>query len=343
VTTGDKGSRDLAWLARTACQSLRPALRILFHPKTLRQLPRLLNEGFGPIERMMIQAHNTREIERFLDEGQRITFVNSFPRSGNWWIRFLLSDVFQQNHNIETTTEHAPQAARIVPDFYCELVARRDLSIKTPGVLIKSHDDFPILKRRFCRSGPGAVAPRLAAFEACRHLCPFRVPEDSLVSMFHVYLRVNYVQSKSGNNIDAFCLEYLPGWISHVSSHLAAAKEGASVLFVSYHELLQQTEAGLSEMLDWLGASYTPEVVARAVSNTRFSKVQALEPGFDLQYKPLLRQGRDGSGQRELKQETLTVIREKTADLLAQANEHVARQRARFNPLSSPGLKSMRA
>jgi hypothetical protein len=338
MTEQKKTDRDFKWVTRVAWQTVAPAVRTLLQRKTLVQLPRLLREGMGPVLRMLIQAHNSREIIKLLDAGERITFVNSFPRSGNWWIRFLLSDVFQQNQGIITATGHADRAARIVPDFYCEMVARRDTSIKTPGFLIKSHDEFSILKQRFATNDQ-----RRVAFEACRHLCPYRLPADSLVSMFHVSLRVNYVHSKAGKDIDAFCLEYLPGWISHITSHLEAAKDGTSVFFVSYHDLLQRTEAGLAEMLTWLGAPYTPEILERAVSNTNFKKVKAIEPNFQLQYKPLLRAGQDGSGSRELKPETLAIIREKTENLMAQADLHVARQRAQAGFIPAPNLESVSA
>jgi len=330
-----KTNRDLKWVARILCQSAVPAMRTLFQRKTLAQLPRLLNEGFGPVQRMLIQSHNSREILKLLDAGEQITFVNSFPRSGNWWLRFLLSDIFQQNHGVATETTHASQATKIIPDFYCEMVARRDLNIKTPGVLIKSHDDYPVLRKRFA-SG----AKREAGFAACRHLCPYRMPADSLVSMFHVYLRVNYVPSKAGNNIDAFCLEYLPGWVSHMKTHLAAIEEGASVFFVSYHLMLQNPQAQLAEVLSWLGAPYTDEILDRAVANTNFSKVQAHEPNIQLRYKPLLRQGRDGSGSRELKPETLEIIEENTADLMARADKLVARRRTEFPQAPAPVLES---
>jgi len=302
------------------------------------QFRRLFKEGLGPVHRMLIQAHNTREIIKLLDAGEKITFVNSFPRSGNWWIRFLLSDVFQQNHGIITATGTAHQAIRIVPDFYCELVANRDSNIKTPGVLIKSHDEFGILKKRFVNN-----ESRLAAFAACRHLCPYRAAADSLVSMFHVSKKVNYVQTKSGGDIDVFCLEYLPGWIKHIESHLAAARNGTSIYFVSYHDLLKDTEGTLSDMLTWLGATYKPDMVERAVSNNRFTKVQTVEKGFQLQYKPLLRSGQDGSGNRELKPETLRIIHESTAGLMAQADQGVARQRTQRGQPSTPALVSVSA
>jgi hypothetical protein len=338
MTENTKSNRELKWRVRVACQSVFPAFRTLLQRKTLAQLPRLLKEGMGPVHRMFIQAHNSREIIKLLDAGERITFINSFPRSGNWWIRFLLSDVFQQNQGITTVTGHADQATRIVPDFYCEMVARRDLSIKTPGVLIKSHDDFPTLKQRFVKGDQ-----RRAAFGACRHLCPYRSPEDSLVSMFHVSLRVNYVQSKAGNDIDAFCLEYLPGWMAHIASHLAAAEDGISVFFVSYHDLLQNPEARLSEMLTWLGTLHSTEALERAVANTHFNKVKVLEPNFQLQYKPLLRSGQDGTGNRELKPATLLIIRESTAKLMAEADQHVARQRSQWEQTPAPVLKSVSA
>lgn len=323
------GGPKLARFARLAWEGFRPALRLLTQPKTLAQLPRLLTEGAGPVRRMFIQAHNSREIVRFLNEGEQITFVNSFPRSGNTWVRYLLCDALQQQQWIETTTEHAVRAEKVMPDFYCEMLARRDPAIKTPGVFIKSHDAFVELRERFCGPGTEGAGGKCTrqAFNACRHLYLYRSPEDALVSLFHLYLREKYVKSKAGGDIDAFCLEALPGWVYHISSYLAASENGISVFFVRYDQLLREPGMVLGEMLGWLGIPHTGETLGRAVANTEFNKLQTVEASRRERKQPVFRRGRNGSGLLELKPETLVAIREKTARIVAQADERIVRQR----------------
>ena len=160
-------------------QAIGPAFRLLARPATLAQLPRLLVEGYAPARRMFVQAHNGREITRLLSDGHPITFVSSFARSGNTWVRYLLSDVFLQNHGLETATELAVHPDEIIPDFYCEAIAKRNRAVPTPGLLVKTHDIFGQLQKQF---GEG-VAQEPGG--NCRHLYIYRTPEDSLVSFYH--------------------------------------------------------------------------------------------------------------------------------------------------------------
>jgi hypothetical protein len=315
---------------RLASQGLRPALALLARPATLAQLPRLLVEGYAPVRRMFIQAHNGREITRLLSQGNQVTFVSSFARSGNTWVRYLLSDVFLQNHGIETATELAVHPDEIIPDFYCEVVARRNTAVPTPGLMVKTHDLFPHLKRQF--GDPVAQAPG----GKCRHLYIYRTPEDSLVSFYHLQLREKYVKSGAGMDIDAFCLNNAVQWVAHVSSYLAARESGAAVFFASYDQLLQSPEAILVEMLDWLGVRHTSSVVMRAVQNMRFANLKALEARDSAAKPPVFRQGSNGSGSRELKAATVSEIRRATDHLLAQASDCVARQRARNGAIAKP-------
>jgi hypothetical protein len=308
---------------RLSSQSLRPALRLLAKPATLAQLPRLLVEGYAPVRRMFVQAHNGREIGRLLSQGQPVTFVSSFARSGNTWVRYLLSDVFLQNHGVETATELAVHPDEIIPDFYCEMVARRNTAVPTPGLLVKTHDLFGHLQRQF--GNPVAQAPG----GNCRHLYIYRTPEDALVSFFHLQLREKYVKGRAGLDIDAFCLDTTKEWIAHVSSYLAASQSGAAVFFASYDQLLQNPEAVLVEMLGWLGVQHTSSAAVRAVQNMRFGNLQALEARDSADKPPVFRRGCNGSGSKELKAATVAEIRGRTDHLLAQAGECVARQRAK--------------
>jgi hypothetical protein len=328
---------------RLCSQSFGPALRLLAKPATLAQLPRLLVEGYAPARRMFVQAHNGREIARLLSQGQQVTFVSSFARSGNTWVRYLLSDVFLQNHGVETATELAVHPDEIIPDFYCEMVARRNTAVPTPGLLVKSHALFGHLQRQF--GNPVAQPPG----GNCRHLYIYRTPEDALVSFYHLQLREKYVKSRAGFDIDVFCLETIPEWIAHVSSYLAACQSNATVFFASYDQLLQNPEAVLGEILGWLDVRHTPSVVVRAVENMRFGNLRALEARDSADKPPVFRVGVNGSGSKELKAATVSEIRRRTDDLLAQAGECVQAQRAKtaqasksMNSAPAPGAPSQK-
>jgi hypothetical protein len=300
----------------------------------------LLREGPSPLFRLAIQMHNTAEIARLLREGQPLFFLNSFPRSGNTWVRYLLADVFLQIRGVETATELPVHPDKIVPDFYCHWIARRDVTITPPAVLVKTHETFPQLQERFGgvppRPGAGASAAD-APFRACKHVYLYRAPEDALVSLFHYYDRQKHSKFKAAAGIDAFCQAYLPSWKENLASYLRAADEGFPVLFVPYELLLQYPTEILSNLLRWLGARHDGAVVERAVSNMRFSKLQAVEARNRYHEDAFFfRRGCKGSGRSELQPSTMDRIQERTLHLLERANGRVLNQQSlQVNPASS--------
>jgi alcohol sulfotransferase len=300
-------------------QGAMPALRLLTSPSTLVQLPRLFSEGFAPARRMFVQARNNREMARLIKEKTRIAFVSSFGRSGNTWMRYLLSDIILQNRGTETTTELA-QPSEIVPDYYTDLITPRARAGEATGYLIKTHDLISVLGRR--------VGVDIDVRQ-CKYLYLYRTPEDALVSVFHLSLREKYIRSKSGRDIDLFCLEFLPQWIEHIKSYLDALEEGVDIHLVAYDQLLQQTTAVLRDTLDWLGIPFTVAAVDHANSNMEFSKLKAMEAKTLGGRIPFFRRGSHGSGALELKPETLSEIRNASKHLLARANESLARQSLR--------------
>ncbi len=177
-------------LSRLCFEGFRLGFRLL-KPETMRWIPRLITEGLGPVRHViglkLIEAHNMREIKNLLADDVPITFVTSFPRSGNTWMRYLLSDVFLQIHGIDTDTKLPIHPDEIIADFYRSRVALRNKAVRTPGVLLKSHDSFKELQERFW----GKDCRNTSSFQRCRHLYLYRSPEDALVSLYHYVLREN--------------------------------------------------------------------------------------------------------------------------------------------------------
>jgi len=340
--TGKPGAiaRSRARAATPRLAGIGAALRLLFRSRNFQEVPRLLREGSAPVVRLLIQMHNTSEIMRLLQKGRQVIFVSSFPRSGNTWVRYLLADVFLQSQGVETTTELPVHPDKIVPDFYCHWIARRDLNVPVPGVFVKIHDAFDRLEERFGGATPSSGAGGAAGvspFRNCKHLYLYRSPEDTLVSFYHYHAERKHLKSKAGGGIDAFCLAHLPAWEENMASYLRAADEGIPVLFVPYELLLQYPGEILSNLLRWLGARHDGATVERAISNMQFNKLQAIEAREAFHEEALsFRRGRRGSGQTELQAATLAEIQNRTAHLLEQAHSRAMMQQAlERNPASS--------
>ena len=328
---------------RLVSEAIGPALRILSRPQALAQAPRLFTEGLAPVRRLMIQAHNKREMLRLASEGVQLQFVSSFARSGNTWVRYLLADVLLQNRGEQTTTELSVPPEEIIPDYYCDYIARRDQSVRMPGVLIKTHDVFETVWQGM-GAAPLTEAPSAGPPPNCKILYIFRRPEDVLVSFYHLHLRQKYVRS-TVFGIDAFCRSAMDGWMQNVASYLRAADLGAPIYFASYETLLHEPAATLTGILAWLGIEHNAERVKRAVDHMEFSNLRKVEerrpPHQTKEF--FFRRGRKGSGLMELQPQTLAEIRDHTSSLVKQADKRMARQKsgrhdtAEFKQRPAPG------
>jgi hypothetical protein len=295
------------------------ALRVLLNPRNFLEVPRLLREGPAPVLRMFVQAHNSSEITRHLQNGVTVNFVSSFPRSGNTWARHLLADVFLQGRGIETTTELPVHPDRIIPDFYCNWMDRQDVAIPASGVYVKTHDLFAQTARRFS----------LPLLRNSRQVYLYRAPEDALVSLFHFYAKYKQLRNRTSAGIDAFCLAQLPAWEAHLADYLRAADEGTAVFFLPYELLLQYPTEILSNLLRWLGNRHDGATVGRAVSNMQFNKLQAVEARSQFNEEVFFfRRGCKGSGAAELQAPTMTQIQERTAEIISHVNNRVLLQQS---------------
>ncbi len=313
------------------------AFREFGQRRVLKELPRLLREGAGPVGRLIVQARNAAAIAARLREGKPLNFVSSFPRSGNTWMRYLLTDVLLQQSGVATSTDLPTHPDRVVPDFYCHLISRRAQEINSPAMFVKTHDDFDVLERRFSKASAsnGKSGPLSSN---CKHLYLFRSPEDSLVSLYHYFDRHQFFKSQSACGPDAFCLSRLDSWMNNLTSYTRASERGAPLLLVKYENLLDAPAAVLTEILHWFDIRREPNVVWRAVLNMHFSNLRALEIKERSSAEgSSFRRGTSGGGAAELKPETLQVIHEKTAALLEKASKMALPQLAESHKESEQG------
>src|ERR1700722_924134 len=265
--------------------SFLPALRLLLRPDTRRQWPTLLREGIDPIVRLLIQANNTALINRWLDQGTKVVFVSSFPRSGNTWMRFLLADILLQMHGVETTTELPVDPDDLIPEFRCDSIVNRlarcpQWAAEPPMAFIKTHVSFSRLEEissRNIRQPSKGQSEGSGPLRDWRVLYLYRSPEDALVSFYHLCLGDVSLRGRTAHGLDAFCQSAVARWVENISSHFRAADDGFPVYFVSYEQLLEKPAIVLGNALRWLGLPDDIQMVERAVSNMQFEKLQAME------------------------------------------------------------------
>lgn len=327
-------------LAKGLRPSLGAALRLLLQPSTLRQWPRVLREGTSPFVLLLIQANNIAMVNRLLNQGKRIVFLSSFPRSGNTWMRFLLTDVLLQAHGVETSTELPVHPDNLIPEFRCDSLLSRfarcpHWARERPTVFVKSHFLFGRLAHMLSLDGPQGFAMQSggrAPHRDCRILYLYRSPEDALVSVYHLKHDDDYARSRMIHGIDDFCRKHVLRWIDNMTGYFRAADEGVPLFFVSYEQMLAGTALALDETLYWLGMPHDSQMVTRAVSNMQFGKLQAMEAqvnrirNHDGERGLFFRRGGVGSGCAELKESTVREIRERTASLLCEANRRRMKQ-----------------
>lgn len=336
-----KGKRlPLSEMAKILCASIRPGCRLLYERGIFRELPRLSREGIHPILHFIIESTNTAVINRWLDAGTKVGFLCSFPRSGNTWMRYMLCDIICQTQGIETTTDLPMDPDDLISVLNCSSIVRRigrcpRWAFLPQLAFVKSHTTFPRMEQFLSR--PGIHNAGRKPFRDSKVICLFRSPEDALVSLYHLKVRDDYRWSRASLNIDAFCLKVLAGWIEIISSYLRAAQRGFPIAFISYEQTLKNPGAVLGNLLNWMDVKHDRRMVERAVSNMRFSNLQAMEKNATKANDPIdenalfFRRGRPGSGQSDLQKSTLREIHDRTAALIQEANDRQMKQASEFS------------
>ena len=288
-------------------------------PPSGSNIMRLLGEGSTPIRRLVTQTRNHQEIRNLLDAGTDVIFIGSYFRSGNTWMRCLLSDILLQNRGVETCTSDSCHTAEMAPDVYCELVSADNLVDGEP-MLVKTHEPFGVI-RRLSKDRHSRKTGEIGVRGRIKVLYLYRDPVDVLVSFFHFRLLKSPVVGRF-TDLEAFCRSEFPGWVRHVSSYVRASDEGAEVFFMSYEQMMREPAPALASILHWMDVPHTPSKTERAIANMQFGKLRALEENQRAHAREyFFRKGRVGSGATELCPESVQRIRDGASVLLARVEQ----------------------
>jgi hypothetical protein len=189
-----------------------------------RQIPKAV-QRIG-IHTMLSRDRPGRALEVHPDD----TFIVSYPKSGNTWVRFLVANLLDSTpadfHSLETR----------VPTIY-KNTSRQLASFARPRVL-KSHEYFD---------------PRYP-----RVVYVVRDPRDVVVSYFHYSLRKGFIEES--RSLEDFGQAFVNGrintfgtWHENLASWLAARADSPSFLLVRYEDLRVRCAPELARIAAHLG------------------------------------------------------------------------------------------
>lgn len=183
------------------------------------------------------------------------TFLVSYPKSGNTWVRFLLANLIHPNETVGFANIN-----RLLPAP--GVITKRFLkSVPRPRIL-KSHEPFD------------------ARFRKVIYLV--RDPRDVAVSEYHFDLKKRYIAADMA--IEQFIKPFLAGdtssygsWWEHVASWVGPRYGNPAFLLTRYEDLLADPIAETAKIAEFLGIAADEARLKAAVERSSADKMRKLE------------------------------------------------------------------
>lgn len=183
------------------------------------------------------------------------TFLVSYPKSGNTWVRFLLANLLYPNEVVGFANIN-----RLLPSP--DVLSRRFLrSLPRPRIL-KSHEPYD------------------QRFQKVIYLA--RDPRDVLVSEYFFNLKKRYIDSDV--SLEQFAKRFVRGetssygsWWEHTASWIAARHGNPAFLLVRYEDLLADSIGETRKIANFLGIQADEERLNLAVERSSPNRMREIE------------------------------------------------------------------
>lgn len=238
-----------------------------------------------------------------------LTYLASYPRSGNTWMRFLLADIMLQQMGYESNTKLPFPVAALVPDMHQP--NESDVELSPLINLIKTHNEYNDQQNK--------------------SIYLFRNPADSLVSYYYFHLRYPERKEMVSDGVDAFCLRQIEEWCRHIISYIEAKeKMKESIMFVSYENMHNGLYSILKRALNFINLPFDNDMIERAINHHTFKKHQKDEQLGTKYLNKFFRKGQCGNGEQELSEDVVEIIHRKAMPLYREAQRIEERQTIRL-------------
>jgi|SRR5580658_699971 hypothetical protein len=183
------------------------------------------------------------------------TFLVSYPKSGNTWVRFLLANLMYPNENVGFANIN-----RLLP---APGVSSKRFLRKLPRPrMLKSHEPFDVRFRKV--------------------IYLVRDPRDVAVSEYYFDLKKRYIEPDV--TLEQFVKRFVAGetcsygsWWEHAASWIAARHTNRAFLLVRYEDLLSDPTGETGKIAEFLGIPATPERLETAVQRSSADRMRKLE------------------------------------------------------------------
>ncbi len=183
------------------------------------------------------------------------TFLVSYPKSGNTWVRFLLANLIHPNQTIDFTNINQMLPAPGV-------LSKRFLRTLPRPRILKSHEPFDVRFRKV--------------------VYLVRDPRDVAVSEYHFDLKKRYIGADV--TLEQFVPRFIAGgtssygsWWKHAASWIAARQGNPAFLLVRYEDLLSDALSETAKIAEFLGIQAGPERLQEAIDKSSADRMRKLE------------------------------------------------------------------
>lgn len=199
------------------------------------------------------------------------TFLVSYPKSGNTWVRFLLANLIAS-----TPPKSFPEANSVIPDVHNK---------KSLAILKGVAESNRILKSHF-------------AFEPAYNKVIYIVRDPRSVAVSQYFFKIRRGEISKDMAFSNYFQKFLKGfedhygsWGEHAASWIAAREHNPDFYLVRYEDLKQDTKGELSKMVDFLGLKVGDDLIDKAIENSSLTSMQKIEKESKLGHDSLSKKG----------------------------------------------------
>jgi Sulfotransferase domain len=183
------------------------------------------------------------------------TFLVSYPKSGNTWVRFLLANLIHPNETVGFSNIN-----RLLPAP--GVLSKRFLRTLPRPRILKSHEPFDVRFRKV--------------------IYLVRDPRDVAVSEYHFDLKKRYIEPDV--TLEQFVKRFIAGetssygsWWEHAASWIGARNGNPAFLLVRYEDLLADSAGETAKIAEFLGIQASLERLQAAVERSSADRMRKLE------------------------------------------------------------------